>query len=155
VKITVQVVIETNDESPAMVADVFSLERASLAPDTLGLRLDEAKDLLSAVQEAMVDEQVNAALAERAACPHCNTPHRHKDTRAIVVRSLLLAAGLADRRSACLHAHGSAGLGGDGLTGQRRSPSCRCRDRRFRVGRVGDRRLTSGRGGRAVRRGRR
>jgi hypothetical protein len=88
VKVTVQVVIETGDQAPAVVADVFSLERDALAPDTVGLRLDEAKDLLAAVQEVVVDEQVNAALAEQAACPRCDTPHRHKDVRAIVVRSL-------------------------------------------------------------------
>jgi hypothetical protein len=88
VKVTIQVVIDADDESPTVVRDVFSLERGDLAPDTVGLRLDEAKDLLSAVQEAVVDEQVNEALAAQTACPHCQTPRRHKDTRAIVVRSL-------------------------------------------------------------------
>ena len=58
------------------------------APTRWGLRLEEANGLVSAVQEAMVDEQVNAALAAQAACPHCGEAHRHKDTRKIVVRSL-------------------------------------------------------------------
>lgn len=33
---------------------VFALERGALAPGTVGLQLDEAKDLLAAVQEKMV-----------------------------------------------------------------------------------------------------
>ena len=46
---------------------MFALERGALAPDTLGLHLDEAKDLLAAVQETMVAEQARAALAAKAA----------------------------------------------------------------------------------------
>ena len=87
-KVTVQVVIDADAEAPTVVRDVFSLERGALSPDTLGLRLDESNGLLSALQEAVVDEQVTAALAALSACPHCDTPHRHKDTRGIVVRSL-------------------------------------------------------------------
>lgn len=83
-----QVVIESQDGTPTVVRDVFSLERGALGPDTVGLHLDEAKDLLSAVQEAVVDEQVKAALAAAVACPGCETPRRHKDARTIVVASL-------------------------------------------------------------------
>ena len=67
---------------------MFVLERGAVTPDTLGLRLGEAKDLLCAVQETVVDAQVKGTLAAQAACPHCGTPRRHKDTRAIVVRTL-------------------------------------------------------------------
>ena len=97
-KVTLNVVIEADDEPPTVVRDVFTLERGALVPDTLGLRLDEAKDLLSAVQETVVDEQVKAALVAQAACPHCQTPHRHKDGRAIVVRSLYGTLRLASPR---------------------------------------------------------
>ena len=87
-KISVQVSIQADDDAPTVVHEVFALERGALAPDTVGLRLDEANDLLAAVQEKMVAEQAGAALAEKAACPSCGTTHRHKDFRDIVVRTL-------------------------------------------------------------------
>ena len=62
--------------------------RAPQAAPVRGLRLDEAKDLLAAVQEKMVAGQAGAALAEKAACPSCGTTHRHKDYRDIVMRTL-------------------------------------------------------------------
>jgi len=87
-KISVQVAIQVDDDTPAVVHEVFALDRGTLAPHTLGLRLDEAKDMLAAVQEKMVAEQAGAALAEKAACPSCGTTHRHKDYRDIVMRTL-------------------------------------------------------------------
>ena len=42
-KVTVQVVFDGNDESTE-VREVFALERGAVTPDTLGLRLGEAKD---------------------------------------------------------------------------------------------------------------
>jgi hypothetical protein len=50
-KITVSVTIQADDGTPAVASDVFTLEREALAPDSLGLHLDEAKDILAAVQE--------------------------------------------------------------------------------------------------------
>ncbi|HEV8176701.1 MAG TPA: ISKra4 family transposase, partial [Gemmatimonadales bacterium] len=54
----------------------------------LGLRQDEAQDLLVAVQDSLVAHQVTAAVAAQVPCPHRGRAHRHKDTREIVVRSL-------------------------------------------------------------------
>ena len=64
-KISVQVAIQADDDTPTVVHEVFALDRGTLAPGTLGLRLDEAKDILAAVQEKMVSEQVQVALARR------------------------------------------------------------------------------------------
>ncbi|MGH3849541.1 MAG: hypothetical protein ACRDRT_07555 [Pseudonocardiaceae bacterium] len=52
-KVTVQVVLHTDDDAgtPCVVREVFSLDRDTLTPDTVGLRLSEAKDLLAAVQD--------------------------------------------------------------------------------------------------------
>lgn len=55
------------------------LDREPLTLDSLGLGLGEAKDLLAAVQSALVTEQVNAGVAAQVACPHCGRPRRHKD----------------------------------------------------------------------------
>jgi len=70
-KVTVSVTLEADDDSPTVVHEVFSLERGALVPESLGLQLDEAKDLLAAVQEKMVNEQVRGALASETAGPEC------------------------------------------------------------------------------------
>src|SRR5664279_2896981 len=58
VQLTVQVVLETDDDQdPAVVCDVCTLERGALTADTVGLRLAEANDLLAAVQQTLVAEQ--------------------------------------------------------------------------------------------------
>lgn len=49
-KVSVQVVIEADGDTPTAVHEVFTLERGALGADAVGLRLDEAKELLSAVQ---------------------------------------------------------------------------------------------------------
>jgi hypothetical protein len=97
-KITVSVSIQDGDDTPAEVCEVFALERGALAPGTVGLQLDEAKDLLAAVQEKMVAGQAAAALAETAACPRCGGAHRHKDSRDIVVRTLFGTPRLSSPR---------------------------------------------------------
>jgi len=97
-KVTVRVTLEADDDTPAVVHEVFALARGALASDTLGLHLDEAKDLLCAVQSAIVEEQVRGALAAQVACPDCGKAHRHKDAREIVVRSLFGTLRLSSPR---------------------------------------------------------
>ena len=97
-KVSVQVVVEADDEAPTVIREAFTLERAGLGADTVGLRLDEAKDLLAAVQATVVNEQVKATLAAQVACPDCGTPRRHKDGRGIVVRTLFGILRLASPR---------------------------------------------------------
>ena len=48
-KVTVQVMLHADDDTQTAVREAFTLTRAVLAPDTLGLQLQEAKDLLAAV----------------------------------------------------------------------------------------------------------
>ena len=45
-KVTVQVVLHADDDTQTVVREAFTLNRESLAPDTVGLQLQEAKDLL-------------------------------------------------------------------------------------------------------------
>ena len=40
------------------------------------------------MQHTLVEHQVAAALASAASCPDCGIPHRHKDNRPIVIRTL-------------------------------------------------------------------
>ena len=82
-KVTVQVVLHADDDTQTtVVREAFTLTRKALAPDTVGLRLQEAKDLLAAVQDTVVEHQVSTALSAQITCPDCGTPHRHKDSGA-------------------------------------------------------------------------
>lgn len=87
-EVTVQVVLHADDDSQTVVREVFTLTREALAPDTVGLQLQEAKDLLTAVQDTLVEHQVSTALSAQIRCPNCGNPRRHKDSRRIVVRTL-------------------------------------------------------------------
>ena len=99
-KFSVQVIVHPDDDTEAspMVREVFTFDRDDLAPDTLGLQVAEAKDLLAAVQDTVVEQQATAAVTKQVACPHCGVPRRHKDTRTIVVRSLFGRLRLASPR---------------------------------------------------------
>ena len=108
-KITVQVVLHADDDSQTVVREVFTLTREALAPDTVGLQLQEANDLLAAVQHTVVEHQVNTALSAQAGCPNCGNPRRHKDSRRIVVRTLFGVLRLdSPRWWSCPCAPGSA-----------------------------------------------
>src|SRR2546423_13757790 len=87
-RIKVQVVIERDEETQASVHEVAELERGALRAETLGLGLEEAKDLLAQVQDVVVAEQVRACLAQHLGCPDCGRARRHKDARTITVRTL-------------------------------------------------------------------
>ena len=92
-KLRVQVVIEADDDEedgdhPPAVHEVAQIDREALSVDTLGLHLEEAKNLLQKVQAVLIDEQVRTSLAQQVACPNCGRPRAHKDTRTIVTRTL-------------------------------------------------------------------
>src|SRR5450756_3119685 len=89
-KLTVQVVLHADDDTETVLGEAVTLIRQELAPETLGLQLQEAKDLLAAVQITVVEHQVAAALACQVTCPDCGVPRRHKDSRPIVMRTLSL-----------------------------------------------------------------
>ena len=87
-KITVQIVLHADDDTETVVREAFTVQRGALAPETLGLQLEEAKDLLAAVQDTVVEHQAAAALSAQAVCPNCGHPFRHKDSRLIVMSTL-------------------------------------------------------------------
>jgi hypothetical protein len=66
-KLSVRVVLHADEGTETVVHEVFHLDRGPLTPDSLGLGLAEAKDLLAAVQSALVTEQVSAGVAAQVA----------------------------------------------------------------------------------------
>ena len=77
-KVSVRVIVHPDDDAGAspVVREVFAADRDDLALDTLGLQLAEAKDLLAAVQDTVVEQQVNTAITKQAACPDCGRARR-------------------------------------------------------------------------------
>jgi hypothetical protein len=87
-KITVQVVIQADNERVSQVSEIACFKRDDLTPATLGLTLTESKQLLGALQETFVAQQVTAYNAQQQECSHCQAPLSRKSTEAIVMRTL-------------------------------------------------------------------
>ena len=100
-KITIQVMIEDDDTTPqAATAKVISLERngEDLGPSTLGLKLDEAKEILAEIQTALVTAQATRFLERQCSCPECWMPYQKNGTHQLTFRTLFGTIKLASQR---------------------------------------------------------
>ena len=97
IRVSLQIVVETED-GERTVHEVATVTRTDLRPDTVGLHLDEAKNLLASVQRAVVEQQVAEYLARRATCSCCGRPHRHKGEHTILVLTLFGTVRLTSPR---------------------------------------------------------
>ena len=84
----IQVIVESETDAPPVIQEVITLERGPLQPESLGLTLAEAKDLLRGVQEAMVAEQVAEFVTRQQCCPDCGRPRPRKGRHEVVYRTL-------------------------------------------------------------------
>lgn len=88
-RIRIQVVIEADQEAtPACVEEVACFERGLLSPETFGLRLEEAKQILAGVQQVMTTQQVEEYVEQQRHCLHCHRPLAYKGHHQIGVRTL-------------------------------------------------------------------
>ena len=89
-RIRVQVLIESDQESavPLHIEEVACFERDQLTPETLGLRLEEAKQMLAGVQHVMTESQVEEYVEQQRQCPHCQQSLACKGHHQIGVRTL-------------------------------------------------------------------
>src|SRR5450755_3954726 len=89
-RIRVQVLIESDQESavPLHIEEVACFKRELLSPETLGLRLEEAKQMLAGVQHVMTESQVEEYVEQQRQCPHCQQPLACKGHHHIGVRTL-------------------------------------------------------------------
>lgn len=88
---TLQVIIEDEDHhTPPFVKEVFRLEPKSedLRPETLGLKRDEAKDVLAAMQTALVTAQATRFLGQQSFCPDCGMHYPKNGTHRLTFRTL-------------------------------------------------------------------
>jgi hypothetical protein len=83
------VIIEADHEATATcVEEVACFERCSLSPATLGLQLDEAKQLLAGIQQIMIAQQVEEYVEQQRQCSHCQQPLACKGHHQIGLRTL-------------------------------------------------------------------
>src|SRR5436853_1566240 len=89
-RIRIQVIIEADQESavPLHSEEVACFERGTLSAETLGLRLNEAKQMLAGVQQVMAAQQVEEYVEQQRQCPHCQRPLACKGHHQISVRTL-------------------------------------------------------------------
>jgi len=87
-KVKVQIVVEHDEDDAPTVEEVACLCRDDLRPETLGLTLEEGKQLLTRVQEIMVTHQATDYVEQHRACPHCQKRRGNKGKHEIVYRSL-------------------------------------------------------------------
>lgn len=68
-KIKIQMVIESGNEST--VEEITSFEKENLSQETLGLSLQDAKNILAETQKILVSHQVTDYVKQRRFCPDC------------------------------------------------------------------------------------
>jgi hypothetical protein len=96
-KVKVQVVTIT-DEGQESMCEVACVERHDLTPATLGLALDEGKTLLQAIQEVVVEWQMQAYLHLQRDCPQCGNIRHSKGTHHTVFRTVFGSLPVASPR---------------------------------------------------------
>jgi hypothetical protein len=91
-KIKIQIIIESTsqkqDDQPQVVEEIALLERDPLLPETLGLNLTEAKEIVAGIQNVLATEQVKEFMEHHPHCPKCGMEYLHKDQTKIVYRTL-------------------------------------------------------------------
>ena len=87
-RLTVQVVIESDVGEREVVEEVVTLARGALRVEELGLTIAEAKAMLQGVQQALVTHQAAEARAAHAHCPDCGRRRGQKGQHTLVVRTL-------------------------------------------------------------------
>jgi hypothetical protein len=87
-KLKLQLIIESDSGETEMVQEVTKLERYALRPETLGLTLPEAKELLQEVQRAMVTHQTTGYVTRQTQCAKCGKIQSRKGKHEIVFRTL-------------------------------------------------------------------
>ncbi len=87
-KVKIQIVIESDNYDTPITDEIACIQREDLTPETLGMTLSEAKDLLANIQAVMVREQAAEYVEQQRVCPRCDETRNQKDQHDIVFRSL-------------------------------------------------------------------
>ncbi len=97
-KIKLQLSIEHDEGEIPIREELITVERDILCLENLGLSLDEAKQLLTDVQEVMVKHQVEDYVEQHRHCPHCHDVRSRKGHHQISMRTLFGKLSLTSPR---------------------------------------------------------
>jgi hypothetical protein len=86
-KMTVQLVVCEDDGREETITDVVILEKTCQQIEQVGLTLAEAKSLLAALQQHLVERQASAFVATRTHCQACGALLSTKGHHALTFRT--------------------------------------------------------------------
>src|SRR5215471_14758396 len=96
-KVKVQVVT-ISDDGQETTRDLACVERQDLTPETFGLSLAEGKVVLQALQEVVVEWQMQTYLQQQRPCPHCRKVRQTKGVHHTVFRTVFGALSVDSPR---------------------------------------------------------
>src|SRR5215510_8466361 len=97
-KLTVQLVVCDDDGHEETFTDVVVLEEACQRIEHLGLTLTEAKQILTALQQRLVEQQATAFVAAHTRCDHCGRSLGIKEYHTRIFRTLFGTVTLTSPR---------------------------------------------------------
>ena len=77
-RVKLQLVMCSDDGREETVTDIVTLKKDSTRIEHLGLSLKEAKQLLTTIQQRMLQQQVEAFLASHSTCADCGASLKAK-----------------------------------------------------------------------------
>ncbi|MDV3002978.1 MAG: ISKra4 family transposase ISSysp6 (plasmid) [Chroococcopsis gigantea SAG 12.99] len=87
-KVKIQIIIESDNDTAPVIQEIAQFERKSLQAENLGISLTEAKALLRNTQEELVHQQISEYERQHSKCLQCGSKLRHKDRRKITYRTV-------------------------------------------------------------------
>lgn len=87
-KMKVQVIIEDKEDNIQVVEEIFCLQRDTLLPESLGLTLQEGKEILKNLQQIMVNKQIEDYIIQEKRCRKCGRDLSRKGGNYITYRTL-------------------------------------------------------------------
>ncbi len=84
----IQIIINRENDDKPIVEEIACFKRGRISIETLGLMLQESKELLTNLQESMITHQINEYIEQESHCSHCHSKFSKKDSKEIVFRSL-------------------------------------------------------------------
>ncbi len=97
-KISIQIVVEPENDEPVITKTIAEFKRKDLACDTVGLTIEESKILLENVQTEFARHQVKQHIYSHRICNQCQRKLKVKGYTKLVYRTLFGKLKLANPR---------------------------------------------------------
>jgi hypothetical protein len=87
-KISIQIMTDHENGEPVVIKPIMEFTKKALAPDTLGLTIEDSKSLLKNIQTECVDQQVKHYIGNHKNCNLCHKKLKLKSQNSLVYRTL-------------------------------------------------------------------